>query len=234
MSISARARPDVRVARQLTLALGYRESFAREDLVEGAANAAALRLIDGWPDWPARTVALIGPQGAGKSHLAAIWASMSGARVAAAHALDEAGVPGALTTGALVVEDVEPGGFDERAFFHLINLARSESADVLLTSREPPGGWAAKIPDLASRFRAIPVVRLDPPGDELLRAVLVKLFADRQLAVDEGVIAYLLARMERSFAAAGAVVAALDREALRLHRPVTRALASELFRDPAT
>jgi chromosomal replication initiation ATPase DnaA len=224
----------VRTPRQLTLALGHGESFAREDLVAGAANAAALRLIDQWPDWPARTVVLVGPQGAGKSHLAAIWATASGARVAAAHGLDEAGVPGALATGALVVEDVVPGEFDERAFFHLINLARSERADVLLTSREPPATWAARIPDLASRFREIPVVRLDPPGDELLQAVLVKLFADRQLAVDDSLIGYLLARMERSYAAAGEMVAALDREALQRHRPVTRALASELFRDPAT
>jgi chromosomal replication initiation ATPase DnaA len=223
----------VRAPRQLTLALGHGESFAREDLVAGAANAAALRLVDQWPDWPARTVVLVGPQGAGKSHLAAIWAAASGARVAAAHALDEGGVPGALATGALVVEDVAPGEFDERAFFHLINLARSERADVLLTSREPPAAWAAKIPDLASRFREIPVVRLDPPGDELLHAVLVKLFADRQLAVDDSLIGYLLARMERSYAAAGEMVAALDREALQRHRPVTRALASELFRDPS-
>lgn len=219
--------------RQLTLALEHGESFAREDLVEGPANAAALKLVDRWPDWPARTVALIGPQGAGKSHLAAIWAAASGARVVAAHSLDEAGVPGSLATGALVVEDIAAENFDERALFHLINLARTDRADVMITSREPPVAWGAKIPDLASRFREVPVVRVDPPGDALLRAVLVKLFSDRQLEVDESLLAYLLTRMERSFAAAGEMVAALDREALRQHRPVTRALAGELFRDPA-
>jgi chromosomal replication initiation ATPase DnaA len=141
-------------------------------------------------------------------------------------------VPTALATGALVLEDVAVGLFDERALFHLLNMARAEKADVLITARTPPVAWKAGLRDLASRLREMPVVTLDPPGDALLRAVLVKLFADRQLAVDESLIGYLVSRMERSFAAAGSMVAALDREALRQHRPVTRALASELFRDP--
>ena len=220
--------------RQLALALGHGESFAREDLLEGPANAAALRLIEQWPDWAARTVALVGPQGSGKSHLAAIWAATAGARVISGHTLDEASVPTALATGALVVEDLGVGIFDERALFHLLNLARTEKADVLITARTTPIAWQANLPDLTSRLRALPVVTLDPPGDALLRAVLVKLFADRQLAVDESLIGYLVSRMERSFAASGSMVATLDREALRQQRPVTRALASELFRDPVT
>lgn len=224
----------MRPPRQLAFSLGHGESFAREDLLEGASNAAALALIDRWPDWPARIVALVGPEGAGKSHLAAIWAATSGSRVIAGHTLDEAGVPGALATGALVVEDLAVGIYDERALFHLLNMARAEKADLLITARTAPVMWQANLPDLASRLREMPVVTLEPPDDALLRAVLVKLFADRQLAVDEGLIAYLLTRMERSFAAAGSMVAALDREALRQQRPVTRALASELFRDPMT
>ncbi len=220
--------------RQLALALGHDESFAREDLLEGSANAAALALIEQWPNWPARIVALVGPEGAGKSHIAAIWAASAGARVVAAHALEEISLPTALATGTLVVEDLGAGVCDERTLFHLLNMARAEKADVLITARTPPIAWKAELRDLASRLREMPVVTLDPPGDALLRAVLVKLFADRQLAVDESLIGYLVSRMERSFAAAGSMVATLDREALRQQRPVTRALASELFRDPVT
>ena len=228
----AKGEADMAIPRQLAFTLGHGESFAREDLLEGASNAAALALIERWPDWPSRIVALIGPEGAGKSHLAAIWAATAGARTIAGHTLDEASVPTALATGALVVEDLAVGIFDERALFHLLNMARAEKADVLITARTPPVVWKAGLPDLASRLREMPVVTLDPPGDALLRAVLVKLFADRQLAVDESLVGYLVSRMERSFAVAGSMVAALDREALRQQRPVTRALASELFRDP--
>jgi len=220
--------------RQLALALGHDESFAREDLLEGSANVAALALIDQWPNWPARIVALVGPEGAGKSHIAAIWAASAGARVVAAHALEEISLPTALATGTLVVEDLGAGVSEERTLFHLLNMARAEKADVLITARTPPIAWKAELRDLASRLREMPVVTLDPPDDALLRAVLVKLFADRQLAVDESLIGYLVSRMERSFAAAGSMVATLDREALRQQRPVTRALASELFRDPVT
>ena len=217
--------------RQLALALGHEESFAREDFLAGSQNAAALALIERWPEWPARAMLLVGPEGSGKSHLAAIWAARSGARTLAAGELDEAGVPASLASGALIVEDLATWHLEERALFHLLNLAREQGANLLLTARLMPAAWPVKLPDLVSRLREMPVVTLEPPDDALLRAVLVKLFADRQLAVDESLIAYLVTRMERSFAAARAAVAALDREALRQQRPVTRALASELFRD---
>jgi chromosomal replication initiation ATPase DnaA len=217
--------------RQLALALAHAESFAREDFLSGAANEAALALIGRWPDWPDRTIALIGPEGSGKSHLAAIWAADSGARMLSARALAGASLPAALATGALVVEDAAAGEFDQRQLFHLINLAREENAFVLVTARTPPAGWSVAIPDLASRLRALPTVALAPPDDVLLRAVLVKLFADRQLAADESLVAYLASRIERSFAGARAAVERLDREALRQQRPVTRALAAELFRE---
>jgi len=217
---------------QLALALDHGESHAREDFLAGPSNAAALALIERWPDWPARTVLLRGPEGSGKSHLAAIWARMSGARMLSPRSLDGAEVPIALATGALVLENLAEVGFDEAALFHLINLAREERAYVLITARSAPAGWRIALPDLASRLRALPVVSLSAPDDALLRAVIVKLFADRQLSVDESVVAYLATRIERSFAAARAAVDALDREALRLQRPVTRALAGELFREP--
>jgi chromosomal replication initiation ATPase DnaA len=217
--------------RQLALALGHTESYARDDFLAGPGNAKALVMVERWPDWPARTLLLVGPEGAGKSHLAAIWAANAGARTVSARLIDEASVPATLTTGALVIEDLAVHSLDERALFHLLNLAREQGDYVLLTARTAPAGWRINLPDLASRMRAIPVISLEPPDDVLLRAVLVKLFADRQLAVDETLVSYLVARIERSYAAARAAVAALDREALRQQRPVTRTLAGVLFRD---
>jgi chromosomal replication initiation ATPase DnaA len=216
------------VPRQLALALPHAENFAREDFLAGASNRAALGLIERWPDWPDRTLALVGPEGAGKSHLAAIWAEIAGARRVSARALGETGLMGALATGALVVEDAS-AQLDERALFHLLNLVRQEEAFVLITAQTAPASWRVELPDLASRLRAVPVVELSAPDDALLRAVLVKLFGDRQLAVDEGLIGYLATRIERSFAGARAAVEVLDREALRQKRPVTRALAAELL-----
>jgi chromosomal replication initiation ATPase DnaA len=215
--------------RQLALALGHEESFAREDFLEGPSNAAALKLIERWPDWPDHLLVLAGPEGSGKSHLAAIWANAAGARFLAARALVQANLPAALSTGALVIEDLAGGAVDERALFHLINLAREEGAFVLVTAPSAPSGWTLQVPDLASRLRALPVVALGVPDDALLRAILVKLFADRQLAVEESLLGYLTSRIERSFAAARAIVERLDREALRLHRPVTRALAADVL-----
>jgi chromosomal replication initiation ATPase DnaA len=217
---------------QLALALDHGESFAREDFISGPSNAAALALIERWPDWPSRTVLLRGPEGSGKSHLAAIWARDSGARMLSPRALAGSDVPIALATGALVLENLADGGFDEAALFHLLNLAREDHAFVLITAQTAPTTWKTRLPDLASRLRALPVVALDAPSDALLRAVIVKLFADRQLEVDEALVSFLTTRIERSFAAARAAVITLDREALRLKRPVTRALAVELFREP--
>jgi len=221
---------DPALPRQLNLALGHRESFDRVNFLSGRANETALALIDRWTDWPARAIALIGPEGSGKSHLAAIWAQAAGGCVIASHAIDAASVPQVLSSGALAIEDADRGEFDEAALFHLLNLAREQSAYVLITARKTPASWPTRLPDLASRLRALPVVTLDPPDDALLAAVLVKLFADRQLAVDERLIEFLAHRIERSFAAAQAAVAELDHEAMRLKRPVSRALAAEILR----
>ena len=148
-----------------------------------------------------------------------------------AHALTAAAVPGALATGALVVEDLNPSDFDERALFHLMNLAREDEAFVLITARQPPSAFEIELRDLRSRLRAVPTVSLLPPDDQLFRALIVKFCADRQLAVDESVVSYLATRIERSYAAARQAVELLDTEALRLGRPVTRALAAELLRN---
>jgi chromosomal replication initiation ATPase DnaA len=215
--------------RQLALSLDHAESYAREDFLSGPCNEGALQLIDCWPDWPANAVALIGPEGAGKTHLAMMWAAVAGARVISAHALAEADLPTALATGALVVENAATDA-DDRALFHLLNLAREEKASLLLTARTPPTSWPVAIPDLASRLRALPLATLEAPDDAMLRAVIVKLATDRQLALDESTVAYLSTHIERSFSAARAAVIALDHEALRQRRPATRALAAEMFR----
>jgi chromosomal replication initiation ATPase DnaA len=218
--------------RQLVLALDHSVSFAREDFLRGPSNVAALTLIERWPDWPDRIVAMIGPEGSGKSHLAAIWAEVSGARILSAKLLSITDLPAAFVTGALVLEDLEFAGLDERALFHFINLAREQGAFVLMTSRSPLSTFPVAIRDLASRLRALPSVALASPDDTLLRAVIVKLAADRQITMDEALVNYLANRIERSFAAARAAVCRLDEEAMRQQRPVTRALAGELFRVP--
>jgi chromosomal replication initiation ATPase DnaA len=217
--------------RQLALALPHAESLTRDNFLEGPANQAALALIERWPDWPNRIMWLAGEEGSGKSHLASIWAERSGARVISAHALNPASVPNALATGALVVEDLKAGCFDERALFHLMNLAREDAAFVLIAARTPPSAFEIELRDLRSRLRAVPVVSLAPPDDLLFRALIVKFCADRQMAVDESLVGYLASRLERSYAAVRQAVELLDSEALRLGRPVTRALAAELLRN---
>jgi chromosomal replication initiation ATPase DnaA len=210
--------------------LPHAESLTRDNFLEGPANAAGLALVDSWPEWPNRIMLLIGPQGSGKSHLAAIWAEQAGARSISAHALTAAAVPGALATGALVVEDLNAPDFDERALFHLMNLAREDEAFVLITARVPPSASQIELRDLRSRLRAVPTISLLPPDDGLFRALIVKFCADRQMAIDESVVSYLATRIERSYAAARQAVELLDGEGLRLGRPVTRALAAELLR----
>ncbi len=216
--------------RQLALALDHDESYAREDFLSGPCNEAALALIEAWPDWPARTVAVIGPEGSGKTHLATVWAAAAGARVVSGRHLAEADLPAALATGALVIEDA-PAIEDERTLFHLINLAREEGAFALFTARRAPTLWPARLPDLISRLRALPVVTLAAPDDAMFQGVMMKLAADRQLVLESGVLRYILTHIERSFAAARAALIALDKEALRQGRPPSRALAAELFRD---
>jgi chromosomal replication initiation ATPase DnaA len=217
--------------RQLAFALPHAESLTRDNFLEGPANEAGLALIDSWPDWPNRVMLLVGSEGSGKSHLAAIWAEQAGARSTAAHALDAAAVPAALATGALVVEDLRASDFDERAMFHLLNLAREDEASVLITARLPPIAFEVELRDLRSRLRAIPVVSLLPPDDRLFRGLIVKFCADRQMSIDETVVSYLTTRIERSYAAVRQAIDLLDTEALRLGRPVTRALAAELLRN---
>ncbi|MEZ5815810.1 MAG: DnaA/Hda family protein [Hyphomicrobiaceae bacterium] len=212
---------------QLVLDLGHRTALGAEDFLVGASNSAAVALIDAWPDWPAPSALVVGPLRAGKTHLAHVWQLRSGADIVSAGNLTEAWISRLGEAGALVVEDLDRGIACERTLFHLLNLSRERRASLLLTSALSPGDLAISLPDLRSRLRAAVAVEIAAPDDGLLRAVLVKHFADRQLAVDPAVVAWLLLNMERTMADAARVVDAVDRLALASRRKVTRALAAE-------
>ena len=216
-------------ARQLAFDLPARTDLGRQDFFVSTANAEAVGIIDRWPDWPAPTLFLVGPPGSGKSHLAHVWCSASGAGLVGPAALRTETVPEVLSQGALALEDAPGPDADERALFHLMNHAREHRCFVLVTSLSLPALWPVELPDLRSRLRASPVVELKAPDDALLRAVLVKHFADRQIAVDEPVVSYLLSRMDRSFDAARRLVAEIDRRALADKAEVTRAFVARVL-----
>ncbi len=214
---------------QLTLGLALPVSWAREDFLIAPGNETALAWLDRWPDWPNGILVLHGPEGSGKTHLGHIWAAHAGARFAAAADLRVESVD-ALAQGALVLEGAAEAAIVEpAALFHLINLMRERGHGLLLLAVAAPAAWGVTLADLASRLKAMPVAAIAPPDDALLGAVMVKLFADRQLIVGQDVIAYLLPRIERSFHAARHWVARLDAAALTEQRAVTIALARKLL-----
>jgi len=214
---------------QLVLDLPHRAALGVHDFLISPSNRAAAEMIDLWPHWPQASVAVVAPPHAGKTHLGNVWRLKSGATRLEASALREAGVLAAASHGAVLVEDLHAGIADERALFHLLNLVREHKLSMLLTSRTPLGELEASLPDLRSRLRALPMVSIEPPDEPLLKAVLVKHFTDRQLAVEPGVIAYIALRMERSMEAAATLVAEIDRAAMATHRKVTRALAAKVL-----
>lgn len=215
--------------KQLPLGLSLPTSWAREDFLVADGNQAALAALDRWPDWPGGATAFVlhGPDGSGKTHLAHIWAGTSGATIVGPDAVTVAAVDG-LAQQALVVDDADRGT-DPAALFHLINLMRERRHGLLLTAAKPPALWAFTLPDLMSRLKAMPAAGIDQPDDALLAAVLVKLFSDRQLQIGEGLVTYLVPRIERSFHAARHWAAALDAAALAENRAVTVALARKLL-----
>jgi chromosomal replication initiation ATPase DnaA len=217
--------------RQLALDLPPRIALGRDDFLVTRSNAGAVQAIDAWPAWPAPALFLVGPAGSGKSHLAEIWRSRSSAQCLPAGKLTAEAVPGLLATGALLVEDAPGSSLEEQALFHLLNLAREERASLVVTSRTPPAQWKVALPDLRSRLRGGFTVVLGPPDDELLRGVLVKHFADRQIAADEAIISYMMSRMERSLEAARRLVAEIDARSLADRQEVTRSLVATVLRD---
>jgi chromosomal replication initiation ATPase DnaA len=215
------------VIRQLAFDLPAAAAMTRDHFFVAPSNALALQTVERWQDWPGRKLLLVGPEGAGKTHLAHIWAALAEAVILPGATLAEANIAD-LAGRNVAVEDADRIGPAEAQLFHLHNLVTASGA-LLLTARTPPRDWGLALPDLKSRMQATPIAQLDGPDDALLSAVLVKLFADRQVAVPANLIPYLVSRMPRSIGAARALVAALDARALAEARPITRALAGEVL-----
>ena len=216
---------------QLLLDLPLRAALGRDDFLVAPSNAAAVKLVDDWPDWPSYAACLVGPEGAGKSHLSTVWQVHATAKLCALPDLKVGAVPELLATGALCLKHDEMRGFDETALFHTLNFARQHDAKILLTSRCEPSAWKVQLPDLASRLKAVPVVHIAPPDDALLRGVLVKLFTDRQIIIDEALLSYMLARMPRSLAAARRLVSEIDRQAMIQKAEISRTFVGRVLAD---
>ncbi|MEL7114690.1 MAG: DnaA/Hda family protein [Pseudomonadota bacterium] len=215
---------------QLTFDLPNETALGRGDFYVSPANAAAVEAIQSWHDWPQGKLILVGPEGAGKTHLAHVWATMVAGQIV--RAADVSGQVETLAHQPVVVEDADGIAGDraaEEALFHLHNLALADGVPVLITAAKPPARWGLRLPDLASRMQGSALVSLAAPDEPLLTALLVKLFADRQLTLEADVLGYLVPRMERSFAAAGQLVAAIDQAALVRHRRITKRLAGEVL-----
>jgi len=228
-----------RPGRQLALDLGHRPAFGRDNFLVAPCNADAVAWIDRWPDWPAPGLALWGAPASGKSHLAAVWRSRAAAacpdpaRLAGRAPADIAqGAPAVVLDGLDAALAAAAAGGLAEAVLHLYNHLAAAGGHLLVTGEAPPARWAIALADLRSRLVALPAVGIERPDDATLAAVLVKLFADRQVRVGEEVVALLVARMERSFAAAAAAVDALDRAALAAGRAVTPALVREILLEP--
>ena len=216
---------------QFALEFPQRVALGADNFLVAAPNREAVLWLDRWPDWPSPALAIHGPPGCGKSHLAQVWRARSGAAMVSPEDLARHPPAGLLGERAsAVIEDADRVAFDERALLHLYNVAGEQGGHLLLTGRTPPARWEIALRDLRSRLAAASAVAVAAPDDALLGALLVKLFADRQLAVGEEVMAYALARMERSFDAARRLVAALDAAALAGRRNITVPLAREVLK----
>lgn len=214
---------------QLAFDLPHIPALGSEDFFISASNEQAVKLIETWPEWPSPAAVIVGPPRSGKTHLANVWRARSGAAAFPATAVKAAVDHARDGASAVVIEDIDQATIDEHAAFHLLNLARETRFHILMTARTQPGSWSIKLPDLRSRLRSAALVSIDAPDEALLGAVLVKLFADRQVSVEPGVIGYILRRMERSMAAAHTLVDQLDRAALAERRRVTRVLAARFL-----
>jgi len=213
---------------QIPLDFSHAPATTRDDLIISDPLSAAIGIVDRWPDWPSPVVILAGPTGAGKSHLAAIWRERSHARTVTSATPEEEAIA-AAAAGPVLIEDADRFPIPDGMLFHLINSVRQHGTSLMMTTRMWPSAWDVRLPDLASRLKAATVVEISEPDDALLAQVIVKLFADRQIAVDEKVVAYLVTRMERSLNAAQQIVHRLDRLALARGVRITRALAAEVL-----
>ena len=216
---------------QFVLPLDGPPRFGRDDFLTAPCNLAALTAIEQWPDWSDCVMILRGAAGAGKSHLGAIWANLSAAPIVGGSDVGAGMVDTLRTAGAILIEDADRLSRDERALFHLVDAARRNRYYLLLTARSHPAHWAISVPDLLSRLRLAPTVTIEDPDERLLRAVLVKLLADRQLAVDLPLIDYAAKNLGRSLADARTFVDLADRKSLAEGRRLTRVIAAEVLAD---
>ena len=212
---------------QLTLDLPHRAALGAEDFLVSNCNLAAVKLIDSWPTWQDRVQLLIGPPASGKTHLARVFQALSGAKAIDPDTLDLRLIEIMGEGTPLVVENADRSAYDEKALFHLLNLARENRLYLLLTARSAPRSWGRSLPDLASRLNGLPLVEIGAPDEGLLKTVLLKQFADRQLNVDPKVLEFLALNIDRSLAAAAAAVEAVDRVALATGRKISRQLVIE-------
>jgi chromosomal replication initiation ATPase DnaA len=217
------------MAEQLALDLGHRAALGREDFLVAPSNEAAVALVDQWPRWPSHAAIIEGPPGSGKSHLAQVWQHLASASRVAAVNLEVTALPDLFSGDGLVIENLGDGAADETALFHALNLAQQNAKHVLFTASMPVARMGLKLPDLISRLSALPIAQILPPDDALLRGVLLKQFSDRQIAVDEALLSYLVARMPRSLGTVRSLVAAIDSAALMEKAEVTRAFAGRVL-----
>jgi chromosomal replication initiation ATPase DnaA len=211
---------------QLPLTLPHSPHYGRDDFIIGPSNLAALRMLETWPDGSSPVAVLSGPAGSGKTHLVHIWAERTGATAIPAADIERAW---SIDERLLALEDIQPAGTPQALLFHLLNRAKEQGGAILLTSRTPAAEWNVTLADLQSRLRMATPIAIGEPNDDLLRQALVKLFADRQLLIEKPVVDYLLARMERSLAAAVDLVDLLDRAALAAGRSITRPMAAKIL-----
>ena len=219
------------MAEQLTFELDVRPSLKRGDFFVSAANALAVARLDAVPTWPLGKLVLVGPEGAGKTHLAHVWAEANHGVTGTVGGLLASDIPEVDTPCAIETQD-HLGGFDpreEEALFHLHNHMAANGLPLLLIAQKPPSQWNVDLPDLKSRMEATDLVRIEAPDDDLLAAVLVKLFADRQISATPAAIAWMVTHMDRSFADAQDAVARIDAAALAEGRAITRDLAQEVL-----
>ncbi|MEM7067900.1 MAG: hypothetical protein AAF478_03375 [Pseudomonadota bacterium] len=225
-------KPSSGTSQQLPFDLPVEPSASRDDLIESPANSTAIAMVDAWPNWPGSLAVLAGPVGSGKSHISSIWIEEAGGKSCPLENLperiDELQVC-VENGGNLLLEDAIPGKLDETALFHILNFIRQFNQFCLITSRTWPLEWNVQLPDLASRLRAAQVVELHEPDDLLLKQVMVKLFADRQLMVDEKIIDYCALRMERSLETAAKLVAEVDAEAMARKSPISRTIVAQVL-----
>ncbi|MCU4654853.1 DnaA/Hda family protein [Roseibacterium sp. SDUM158016] len=210
------------MAEQLVFDLPVRPAMGRGDFFVSGSNAVALAQVEGWRDWPHGKLVLTGPSGAGKTHLAHVWATQTGARIIAASDITERDVEPLGQSEALAIEDMEAVAGDRAAetrLFHIHNALTNRGAPMLFTAGAPPARWGLCLPDLDSRMGQAGLAALDPPDDALLAALILKLAHDRALPLTPAILSHVAPRIERAFAAAQAFVERLDARALSRQRP---------------